>query len=171
MKNITLNIFSLIILCGCINQKPISPAIPEVKTSSSAMFQRSLEIAALQAELDKKIKNRTPENNVVLITLMTKDENESRYLKHYVSKIESIGNSTPPKNIQGMYGRARIVAKIKYDGSLVLSRVLRSSGYSELDGYMLKAIELSEPFDPFPDEMKNKAHHIEIIRTFNFENR
>jgi protein TonB len=47
-------------------------------------------------------------------------------------------------------------------------RVLQSSGHTVLDRAALNIVNLAVPFEPFPDELREEADILQIVRTFRF---
>lgn len=73
-------------------------------------------------------------------------------------------NWTPP------YGKASrqvtVYFKIAKDGTLLENSVKNSSGSSEFDRSVIKAVENSAPFKPLPKEIQNQ--YVEVNMTFNY---
>jgi TonB family protein len=74
-----------------------------------------------------------------------------------------------PPSAQESYiqGDLMIVFRLDKNGTLVNSRIARSSGHQILDGSALNAIELASPFPPFPDTIT--VHFLNINATFTYQ--
>ena len=169
MKIIIPYLLFLVSLVGCSTPLKIEPVQKNSKPNALEILQRSLEIASLEARLNEKRSKRTPEDTRIQIGSFSSEQYELDYVKRCFNKLEIKGNLVHPANINGMYGKGRFVFRLKYDGSLLFTKILKSSGHSELDEFMLQVIKSSAPFEPFPEEIKRKAHEVDILKTFRFE--
>ena len=68
----------------------------------------------------------------------------------------------------GLYGSLRLLAVIRFDGSLEDIRVLSSSGYAVLDEAAVKTVRMAATYAPFPPELRATTDKLEIIRTWTY---
>jgi protein TonB len=94
----------------------------------------------------------------------------AQYEDAYRTKIEKIGtlNYPPPRNGVPVYGKVRITASVRSDGTLEKVVVNNSSGDAELDQAAVNIVYLSSPFGSFTPKMHRQADVLDITRTFNF---
>ena len=94
----------------------------------------------------------------------------AQYEDAYRTKIEKVGtlNYPPPRNGEPVYGKVRITASVRSDGTIEKIVVNNSSGDSELDQAAVNIVYMSSPFGPFNPKMHRQADVIDITRTFNF---
>ena len=143
----------------------------KVKTEEKSLLRRSLEIASLEARLDRKrqIYARRPRIKR-LTSLSTTSSVDAYYLNSWRRKIETIGNLNYPAEArqQHIYGSLRLMVAILPDGSLRNVELLESSGHKVLDDAAIRIVKLAAPFAPFPDELRRTTDILEIIRTWQF---
>jgi protein TonB len=94
----------------------------------------------------------------------------AQYEDAYRTKIEKVGtlNYPSPRNGEPVYGKVRITASVRSDGTIEKIVVNNSSGDSELDQAAVNIVYMSSPFVPFNPKMHRQADVIDITRTFNF---
>ena len=136
-----------------------------------SLLQRSLEIASLEARLDKQREIYAKRPRIKRLTsLSTASSADAYYLNSWRRKIENIGNLNYPKEARKkrLYGSLQLMVAILPDGTLKEIEMLQSSGHSVLDDAALRIVKLAAPFAPFPDELRQTTDVIEIIRTWQF---
>jgi len=94
----------------------------------------------------------------------------AEYEDHYRTKIERVGtqNYPPPRNGEPVYGKVRITASVKADGTIERIVVNTSSGDPELDQDAVNIVYMAAPFGPFTPKMLQQADVLDITRTFSF---
>lgn len=129
------------------------------------------EIASLAALLDaqQRAYARLPRVHR-LTSVSTRRAEDAVYLFNWKQRIESIGNRNYPAEARRLklYGELRVLVALRADGSVLQTRVLKSSGYPVLDSAALRIVRMSAPFDAFPPELRKRADVLEIIRTWQF---
>ena len=139
-----------------------------VETSLRA---RSLEIASLEAKLDRQQQIYAKRPRIKRLTsLSTTSSADAFYLNSWRRKIENIGNLNYPEEARKrrLYGSLRLMVAITPDGALKEVELLESSGHKTLDDAAIRIVRLSSPFAPFPDELRQTTDILEIIRTWQF---
>jgi protein TonB len=148
------------------------PTSPTQITSTRALTERNLEIASLEARLDRQrqIYARRPRIKR-LTSLSTKATVDAFYLNSWRRKIETIGNLNYPAEARKrrLYGDLRLMVAILPDGALKDVELLQSSGHRVLDDAAIRIVRLAAPFAPFPDELRQTTDVLEIIRTWQFK--
>lgn len=151
-----------------------SLAPPETKTDQSSeksLLQRSLEIASLEARLDRNRQLYAKRPRIKRLTsLATSQSSDAFYLNSWRRKIERIGNLNYPAEARQkkLFGSLRLMVAILPDGSLKEVELLESSGHPVLDEAAIRIVKLAAPFAPFPDELRESTDVLEIIRTWQF---
>ncbi len=135
-----------------------------------SLMERSLEIAQLEADLDRQMQvyaRRPRMDTLTAASIMAAVD--SQYVQHVTSKIERIGSRNfPYHNARPLYGSPRVSIKIYADGSIMDIEILESSGNLVLDEATLKIIRMASPFSPFPKEVRKDRDVLELIRTFDY---
>lgn len=150
-------------------QQPPAPDIPYGPQQS--LFERSLEIASLQAKLDteRQLYARMPRIHR-LTAASTMKATDAYYVNLWRQKIERMGAINYPQEAENCYDncRLRILVSINPDGSIHELAVLESSGRRVLDEAATRIVRLAAPFAPFTNEMRREMDRLEIIRTWQF---
>lgn len=128
-------------------------------------------LASLQAQLDirRQAYAKRP-RRYTISSASTKKARDALYLDNWRKKVEAIGNLNYPvqASAEGIYGNLRLLVSLRSDGSVSDIRILSSSGHKLLDESAIRIVHLAAPFDPFPDEMRQDADILDIIRTWQF---
>lgn len=139
--------------------------------NDKTLLARSLEIASLEARLDRQRQIYAKRPRIKRLTsLSTASSADAFYLNSWRRKIESIGNLNYPEEARRrkLYGSLRLMVAILPDGSLKEIEMLESSGHQVLDDAAVRIVRLASPFAPFPDELRETTDVLEIIRTWQF---
>lgn len=138
-----------------------------------SMLERSLEIAELEADLDRQQQNYAKRPRVTRLTAASMMKAvDAEYVMHVVRKIEKVGSSNFPEEAgRKLYGTPRMSISIYADGSIRNVEVLQSSGNLVLDSQTIDIIRRSSPFAPFPKNVRKERDVLELIRTFSYNNK
>ena len=147
-----------------------NPSAKPLKGEKS-LLQRSLEIASLEARLDRQRQIYAKRPRIKRLTsLSTASSSDAYYLNSWRRKIEKVGNINYPAEARRkkLYGSLRLMVAVLPDGSLKEVELLESSGHPILDDSAIRIVKLASPFAPFPDELRKSTDLLEIIRTWQF---
>lgn len=142
-----------------------------IDPNKKSLLERSLEIASLEARLDRQRQIYAKRPRIKRLTsLSTASSNDAFYLNSWRRKIESIGNLNYPEQARRrkLYGSLRLMVAILPDGSLSEVALLETSGHRILDDAAKRIVHLAAPFAPFPDDLRQTTDVLEIIRTWQF---
>lgn len=134
------------------------------------LVQRSLEIARLEAQIDKdwdayqKIPRRK------FIGSRTQEYRFAQYIEDWRIKVERIGNLNYPDEARRrqIYGKLQLSVAIRADGSVESVEVNRSSGHRILDAAAMRIVRLTAPFSPLPPDIRKDTDILVITRTWAF---
>ena len=135
------------------------------------IFERSIEIASLEAKLDTQRQAYAKRPRIRRLTsVATKQADDALYLHHWREKIESVGNQNYPEKArqQQVFGELRLVVSLFSDGSVHNVQILESSGQKILDQAAIRIVHLAAPYAPFSANMRKNVDILEIIRTWRF---
>ena len=140
--------------------------------STIAMYQRSMEIASLEAQLNEKkqVHSKRPRKRQ-LTANSTKAAQDAAYLDAWRRRVERFGNMYYPPELkqQNAFGSLRLMVAVKADGSVHEIRILKSSGKRVIDDAAMHIVKRSAPFPSFPKEIAATTDILEIIRTWQFK--
>lgn len=149
-------------------------ATPAPVPEKQSLFERSLEIATLEARLDAQQRAYARRPRVMRVTAASTLKSSSAwYVQNWVSKVTRVGNINYPAEARraGIYGTLRMLVTLKKDGSVKEVAILQSSGSRILDDAAIRIVRLASPFAPFPEDMSREVDELEIIRTWSFQKR
>lgn len=138
-----------------------------------SILERSLEIADLEANLDRQQQNYAKRPRVTRLTAASMMKAvDAGYVLHVVKKIERVGNLNFPEEAgKKLYGTPRMLISIYADGSIRDVDILQSSGNLVLDSQTIGIIRRAAPFAPFPKNVRKERDVLELIRTFSYNRR
>ena len=151
-------------------EKKIESQVNREKNQENIDFD--LEIARLTAELAIAKEEYAKRPRKLVLTARTQERVSARYEVQWKEKVERIGNLNYPQQAlsKKIEGTLMMEVELKWDGSIVEINLLQSSGNRVLDDAAKLIVELAAPFPPFPPELRKKADHVEIVRTWLFSN-
>jgi protein TonB len=129
-----------------------------------------LEIARLTAELNLAKEAYAKRPKKMVLTANTHEYIPARYMHSWVEKVERIGNLNYPEKAarKKLEGSLMLEVELKWDGSIIEVKLIRSSGHQLLDDAAIRIVELASPFPPFNQDLRKTADHLEIVRTWQF---
>lgn len=151
---------------------PPTQAQPEPGQAPNAtdLMARSLEIARLEAQIDRNhnaYQSRPKRKN---IGARTEEYRFAQYVEGWRLKVERVGNLNYPEEARQkkLYGSLRVTVNILADGSLESAEIDRSSGSRILDEAALRIIKMAAPYSPLPENIRKDTDILGITRTLSF---
>jgi len=146
------------------------PQTPEKLPSASTLVTNSLKIAALSAEIDRRLESRSQRPRQKFISASTREYKYAAYMEAWRTKVERIGNLNYPEAArqQGLSGSLILDVGLKPDGSIDDIIIRKSSGHKLLDDAAVRIVELAAPYSPFTDDIKSETDILHITRTWQF---
>lgn len=144
---------------------------PPVELPSVAELMRQrMEIAELQARLERERAFESRLKRRRFISASTREYEFATYMQAWVSKVERVGNLNYPTEIRRrrLVGDLLMTVGINPDGSVESIDIRRSSGMPELDEAALSIVRLASPFAPLPPDIRAKVDVLHITRTWKF---
>jgi TonB family protein len=100
------------------------------------------------------------------ISLNTKDKRYVSYTSHIKNKIMDRWTYPAEALVSLMQGRTIVLFSLASDGKIIYLNITEGSGHDILDQEVIRAINSSAPFLPFPDSITVKR--LNINATFNY---
>ncbi len=145
--------------------------VGEQGVDTASLIERSLQIAALQAELaaQQEMEAREPKRRIVAPS--TAKTQDAAYLDAWRRRIERIGNLNYPEEARrrALFGELVLRVDINVDGTIREVRIIESSGQRILDDAAVRIVRLAAPFAPLPAEMRKNTDILQIVRLWRFE--
>lgn len=131
---------------------------------------RSLAIAALSAEIERKLKAYAERPRRKWISARTREHRFAAYMHAWRSRVERIGNLHYPDEAarRGLSGNLLLDVALNPDGTIESIALRRSSGERILDDAAMRIVQLAAPFPAFPKEVAEEVDVLHIERTWIF---
>lgn len=152
----------------------VEQAAEKTGPKKKSLMRNALEIASLEAKLDRQRKIYAKRPRVTRLTAVSaKASATAFYMQNWVRKVERLGNLNYPEEARrrGLAGKVRVAVLINDKGGIEGVEILESSGINVLDDAVIRIVRLAAPFGAFTESMKEEADQFEIIRTFDFGKR
>jgi protein TonB len=139
-------------------------------TSGDDLVQRSLEMARLDAQINKEndAYQKLPRRR--FIGARTQEYRFAQYVENWRIKVERIGNLNYPQAAREkkIFGSLQLTVGIRADGSVKSVEINHSSGKSLLDAAAKRIVLLAAPYSPLPPDIRRDTDEIYITRTWTF---
>ncbi len=145
---------------------------PKTLPSATTLLTNSMKIAALSAEIDRKLVTRSQRPRRKYISASTREFLYAAYMEAWRAKVERIGNLNYPDAArrQSLSGNLILDVALNKDGSINEIVIRRSSGHKVLDDAAIRIVELAAPYSKFPEDIAAQTDILHITRTWQFLN-
>ena len=150
---------------------------PEIRKQKNAatnsgddLVQKALEIARLEAQINKSWDAYQKLPRRKFIGARTQEYRFAQYIEDWRVKVERIGNLNYPEQArrQKIYGKLQLSVSIRKDGSVETIEVSKSSGQRILDAAAMRIVKLAAPYSPLPPNITKDTDILTITRTWSF---
>jgi len=134
------------------------------------LVQRSLEMARLEAQINKNWDDYQKLPRRKFIGARTQEYRFAQYIEDWRVKVERIGNLNYPEQArrEQIFGKLQLSVSIRKDGSLESVEVSKSSGHRILDAAAMRIVKLAAPYSPLPPSITKDVDILTITRTWTF---
>ena len=134
------------------------------------LVQRSMEIARLEAQIDKNLDAYQKMPRRTYIGARTREYRFAQYIEDWRVKVERIGTLNYPEiaRQKKIYGSLQLTVSIRADGSVESVEINHSSGQPILDAAAQRIVKLASPFSPLPADIRRDTDILSITRTWSF---
>ncbi len=145
---------------------------PKTLPSATALLTNSMKMAALSAEIERKLVTRAQHPRRKYISASTREFLYAAYMEAWRAKVERIGNLNYPDAArrQRLSGNLILDVALNKDGSINELVIRRSSGHKVLDDAAIRIVELAAPYAQFPEDIADQTDILHITRTWQFLN-
>ena len=131
--------------------------------------EKRQQLINILAEIDKRIRAENERPKKHYITPATREAVYALYYDQLRRKIESQGTTAFPALAgQKLYGELTMALTVDFEGQLMTSEVLQSSGNATLDRQAQSIAMRAAPFGRFVAEMRRRADQIVVVSRFTF---
>ncbi len=151
--------------------EPESRPQPTETVSAAALVNRSLAMASLNAEINRRLKAYAERPRRKWITARTREHKYAAYMEAWRQKVERIGNLNYPDEARrrNLSGNLLLDVALNPDGSINEITLRRSSGERVLDDAAVRIVKLAAPYAKFPDAIReDDVDILHIERTWQF---
>lgn len=147
-----------------------SAAAPAPGADTAPAESRSLEMAALSAEIERKLRTWAERPRRKWISARTREDRFAAYMVEWRRKVERVGNLNYPDRAArlGLSGNLLLEVALNPDGTVADIALRRSSGEPILDDAAVRIVKLAAPFAPFPPGIAEDVDILHIERTWFF---
>jgi protein TonB len=158
------------------NYTAVQPGLKKQKndaaTNGEDLVQRALEMARLEAQIDKNWDDYQKMPRRKFIGARTQEYRFAQYIEDWRVKVERIGNLNYPEQArqQKVFGSLQLSVSIRADGSVESVEVNKSSGQRILDAAAMRIVRLAglNGFAPLPPNITKDVDILTITRTWTF---
>ena len=149
---------------------PAAAPSPVRDTDASPPVSRSAALAALSAEIERKLLAYPKRPRRKWISARTREHEFAVYMDAWRRKVERVGNLNYPDDAarRGLSGRLLLEVALLPDGTVEDIVLRRSSGQPILDEAAVRIVNLAAPFARFPETIAREVDVLHIERTWIF---
>ena len=150
--------------------QPQTPPQTTQALSAATLISRSLAMASLSAEIDRRLEAYAKRPKRKWITARTKEHKYAAYMEAWRQKVERVGNLNYPDEARraNLSGNLLLDVALRSDGSIDEIVLRRSSGKKVLDDAAIRIVNLAAPFARFPNNIAAETDILHVERTWKF---
>lgn len=131
--------------------------------------EKRRQLVKILAEIEKRINEENARPKKRYISPATREEVYAIYYDELRRKIEDRGTTNFPEQAgKKLYGELTMVLTVNFDGKVLDTEVVQTSGSLTLDRRAQTIVRSSGPFGAFSEAMRRKADQIVVVSTFKF---
>ena len=148
---------------------PPEPNAPAATAEALAQEEKRQQMVQLLAEIERRVNEENARPRKRYISPATREAAYAVYYDVLRRKIEERGTqSFPEQNGKKLYGALIMTMTVNFDGSVLATEVVKSSGHPALDRRAQAIVLGAGPFAPFEPAMRRQAEQIVVVSSFNF---
>ena len=148
------------------------PPDPKQKSTKAEQLEREekrKQLAKVLAEIERRINNENSRPKKRYISPATREEIYAVYYDTLRRSIEDKGTENfPTVGGKKLYGELTMIVTVNYDGRVLETEIVESSGNPVLDRRAAAIARSAGPFGPFNTAMRKKADQILVVSRFRF---
>jgi protein TonB len=148
---------------------PPDPQQDKKNPEAMAREDRRRQLVKVLAEIERRINEENARPKKRYISPATREEVYAIYYDGLRRKIEDRGTQNFPELAgQKLYGELTMIVTVNFDGKVLDTEVVASSGNLTLDRRAQAIARAAGPFGKFSDAMRHKADQIVVVSRFRF---
>jgi len=148
------------------------PPQPPHPTNSPEQQERELkrrELIKLLAEIERRINTENARPRKRYVSPATREAAYAVYYDRLRRAIEEKGTENfPQQGGQKLYGELTMIVTINFDGRVLATEIVQSSGQAVLDRRAQAIARSAGPYGTFSAEMRRQADQIAVVSRFKF---
>ena len=142
---------------------------PNTNPEAAAREEKRRQLVNLLTEIERRINEENARPKKRYISPSTREEVYAVYYDSLRRKIEDKGTSNFPELAgRKLYGELTMIVTINFDGRVLDTEVVETSGSLVLDRRAQTIAKAAGPFGRFSDAMRRKADQIVVVSRFKF---
>jgi protein TonB len=134
-----------------------------------AREEKRRQLIKLLAEIEKRINEENARPKKRYISPATREEVYAVYYDNLRRRIEDKGTQNFPQLAGNkLYGELTMIVTVNFDGRVLETEVVESSGNTALDKRAQAIARSAGPFGRFNDAMRRRADQIVVVSRFKF---
>jgi protein TonB len=148
---------------------PPDPQQDKKNPDAVAREDKRRQLVKLLAEIERRINEENARPKKRYISPATREEVYAIYYDGLRRKIEDRGTQNFPELAgQKLYGELTMIVTVNFDGKVLGTEVVETSGNLTLDRRAQAIARAAGPFGKFNDAMRHKADQIVVVSRFRF---
>jgi protein TonB len=148
---------------------PPDPQQDKKNPEAMAREDKRRQLVKLLAEIERRINEENARPKKRYISPATREEVYAIYYDGLRRKIEDRGTQNFPELAgRKLYGELTMIVTVNFDGKLLGTEVVETSGNLTLDRRAQAIARAAGPFGKFSDAMRQKADQIVVVSRFRF---
>jgi periplasmic protein TonB len=148
---------------------PPDPKLPANDPVQAEREQKRRQLIKILAEIEKRINEENARPKKRYISPATREEVYALYYDNLRRKIEDKGTANFPELAgKKLYGQLTMIVTVNFDGRILDTEVVESSGNLTLDRRAQSIVKGTGPFEKFTVAMRRRADQIVVVSRFKF---
>ena len=148
---------------------PSDPSVPANHPAQAEREARRKQLIKILAEIEKRINEENARPKKRYVSPATREEIYAIYYDELRRKIEDKGTVNFPEMAgKKLYGELTMIVTVNYDGRVLETEVVETSGNLTLDRRAQVIVRGTGPFGKFSEAMRRKADQIVVVSRFKF---
>lgn len=148
---------------------PSDPRLAQTSPDQVEREQKRRQLIKLLAEIERRINEENARPRKRYISPATREEVYAVYYDQLRRRIEDKGTENfPEAGGQKLYGELTMMVTVNFDGRILNTEIIQSSGNRTLDRRAEAIARSAGPFGQFNEGMRRKADQIMVISRFKF---
>ena len=148
---------------------PPDPNVPANDPVQVEREQKRKQLIKILAEIEKRINEENARPKKRYVSPATREEVYALYYDNLRRRIEDKGTTNFPELAgKKLYGQLTMIVTVNFDGRILDTEVVESSGNLTLDRRAQTIVKGTGPFETFTAAMRRQADQIVVVSRFKF---